>query len=146
MPSGGGSPETSDAVHALIVEDDIFVAAFLEGVFLDRGITADRAVMQDCRDYLLQRRYDVAVVGIDRKSGSVPSAIRLLQHSGIAIVLFTVLGDPHKLGAAFPRLPICHYDARYSDSIALKVACAAGARTQPAGDRPPAGALRSVWH
>ena len=145
MPSRSGSPETSDTVHALIVEDDILVAAFLEGVLLDRGIIADRTLMQDCSDDLRQRRYDVAVVGIDRKSDVVRSSIRLLQHREIPIVLFTVLGDPHRLAATFPHLPICLYDARFSDSIAVRVACAAGARRQAASDIAPPSALRSIW-
>ena len=145
MPSRCGSPEISDAVHALIVEDDILVAAFLEGVLLDRGIGADRALMEDCDDCLLQRRYDVAVVGIDRQSDVARSSIHLLQLREIPVVLFTVLGDPHRLASTFPHLPIYLYDARFSDSIAAKVACAAAAGTRAASDVVPAGALRSIW-
>ena len=94
-----------NAIHTLIVEDDILVAAFIEGVLLDRKITADSIMTGNCREYLRQKHYDVAVVGIDRGSYDMSTVVHLLQKNGIPVVLFSILNDPHKLTAKFPNMP-----------------------------------------
>lgn len=113
--------QSSTEMHALIVEDDILVAAFIAGVLLDHGITGDSLTAEDCREYALRRRYHVAVVGIDRITSEFPMMVRLLERHRIVIVFFSLLGDPHGVAANFPQFDICHYDCQDSEMIAAQV-------------------------
>ena len=133
-----------NAVHALVVEDDILVAAFIEGVLLDRDITADSIVIRKFREYPRQKHYDVAVVGIDRRSDDLSTVVHTLQKNSIPIVFFSILGDPHKLTAAFPQIPLCHYDARYGRSLALTVLGIVKASTRRSLPSPPPKASLSI--
>ncbi|HEX2018144.1 MAG TPA: hypothetical protein VGO17_04320 [Aurantimonas sp.] len=141
MAKQGEKPETHRPCHALILGDDLLVAAYMAGVLLDYGITADSVMVQDFAKYILRRRYDVAVVDVDRKSGRIALMVRLLQQCGVGVVLFSVLGDPQRFAAQFPELPMCCYEPRHENSIAVKVLSAAGiglreARFTPARGQP----------
>jgi hypothetical protein len=141
MADLGGRAETHGTCHALILGDDLLVAAYIAGVLLDHGITADSVMVQDFAKYILRRRYDVAVVDVDRKSERTALIVRLLQQCGVGVVLFSVLGDPQELGPKFPELPMCCYEPRHENSIAVKVLSAVGigpreARFSPAREQP----------
>lgn len=127
------------AVHALVVEDDILVAAFIDGVLLDFGITTDYATRRDGLKLLLRKNYDVAVVGIDNRFEFLPRVVRDLQHYQIPTVFFTVLGEVNGVASAFPHIPICRYDPQYSESLALKVWSAASSHSTTTAVRSSRG-------
>lgn len=131
MPFVIRATKTSRVPHALIVDDDVRVGSFLEGVMLDGGLTAESMTTDECREYALRRRYDVAVVGIDGKPDVIPATITFLQRRKIPLALFSVRADSHVMALRFPGLPLCRYDARTVESLASQIWRASRSQAEP---------------
>ena len=104
-------------LRALVVEDDPFVAAFLEDVLLSRNMWVDCISLPGRFDLLLRQSYDVAVVGIDGEWRLIPLILGLLRQRGIPPVLFSAGGNSHWVAAKFPGIPACHYDDNHPERV-----------------------------
>lgn len=75
-------------LEALVLENDDLVASFIEDVLLARNIASDCISLPGRFDYLLRRRYDVAVIG----SGTPPRYMHLsagiLNRRRIPFIIF----------------------------------------------------------
>lgn len=75
-------------LEALVLEDDDLVASFIEDVLLARNIGSDCISLPGRFDYLLRRRYDVAVIGVETPRRYMHLSAEILNRRRIPFIIF----------------------------------------------------------
>ena len=97
----------SRQLRVLVIEENPLVRIYLHRTLTRGGLSMHGTGFREGLPLLARHPCEGAVVGLDGLGGNAADAtVRILRQRSLPVVMYTVLKDPHGIGARHPDVPV----------------------------------------